>query len=46
MTIVYDEEDKSTARAGDNVKLKLKGVEEDVSTSIFIFFSQSFTDCH
>ena len=34
MTIVYDEEEKSTARAGDNVKLKLKGVEEDVSPSV------------
>ena len=30
MTIVYDEEEKSTAKAGDNVKLKLKGVEEEV----------------
>ena len=28
--IIFDEEDKTGALAGDNVKLKLRGVEEEV----------------
>ena len=28
--IIFDEEEKSGAVAGDNVKLKLRGVEEEV----------------
>ena len=31
VSVVYDEEERNTARAGDNVKLRLKGVEEEVS---------------
>ena len=28
--IIFDEEEKSGAVAGDNVKLKLRGIEEEV----------------
>ena len=30
--IIFDEEEKSGAVAGDNVKLKLRGIEEEVCT--------------
>ena len=30
LSIIFDEEELTEAKAGDNVKLKLKGVEEDV----------------
>ena len=29
--IIFDEEDKTEAIAGDNVKVKLRGIEEEVS---------------
>ena len=32
--IIFDEEEKSGAVAGDNVKLKLRGIEEEVCTVI------------
>jgi len=32
--IIFDEEEKSGAVAGDNVKLKLRGIEEEVCTII------------
>ena len=34
--IIFDEEEMSGAVAGDNVKLKLRGVEEEVCTTIEI----------
>ena len=34
--IIFDEEEKSSAVAGDNVKLKLRGIEEEVCYYYFI----------
>ncbi|EDO48034.1 predicted protein, partial [Nematostella vectensis] len=38
-TVIYDEEEMTSARAGDNVKLRLKGVEEEDVSPGFVLCS-------
>ncbi|XP_031562231.1 eukaryotic peptide chain release factor GTP-binding subunit ERF3A-like [Actinia tenebrosa] len=45
VTVVYDEEEKNTARAGDNVKIRLKGVEEEDVSQGFVLCSPDSL-CH